>query len=569
MSRSEVISELSHVGPVPWGEQQPPQADSLPALIEFQAQLDPERPAIVAGDTRLTYQQFNEQVIQLAASLQAQGVNAETKVALLAPNDADWLISAFAALRLGVELHTFHTWVHAWDLEYLLGAAGTEVLITAPRVRSNDILGELRELVPEAWQGETIESAKFPALRTIISIGDDVAETPLPASALLLHDLVAAGADLPAPSIAAVGASTAVVLYTSGTTEFPKAVPLAHRALVENGFAIGERMGLGNQDRVWLGSPLFWSFGIANAGMATFTHGACLVVQERFTAESAAELMGQEQCTAAYLLPSIALALVEEARDKMRSIASLRTGLIIGRPEEVARTITELDIPELCNVYGSTETYGNCCVTSHKLDAEVRAVTQGLPLDGNELRVVDLESGEIVPVGEAGELQIRGRVMSGYLNNVDATASALTSDGWYRTGDLGRLRSDGMMEFVSRHSEMIKTSGINVSPSEVEAFIERLDGVEQVVVVGAPHPERGEVPVAFIVEGEGVSLSEAEVIADCKRSIASFKVPWAVEIIDEVPQTVTGKVTRKALLDDAAAAVESRLAAAKSAGAAS
>lgn len=551
-------SPLSIVGPERWGPVQPPSAGTLPELLSAMADAHPDAPAVVAEQTRRSYRELDDRARAFAASLAAQGVTAETRIALLAPNCEEWIVAAFGAMRLGVAFDAFNTWVHAWDLEHLLTAAATEILITVPRVRSNDLLGELKQLVPEAWDGAP--STRFPDLRTIVVIGGDVGDTPPPATALDFDEMVQEGFHLPPAVMTARAEDPAFALYTSGTTEYPKAVPLRHRHLVENGFSIGERMGFGETERVWLGSPLFWSFGIANAGMATFTHGGCLVLQERFTPTSAAALLAEEECTAAYLLPSIALALAEEVGSEIAQIPSLRTGLIIGRPEEFLRAAEELGIGELCNVYGATEVYGNCCVTDRALPLEVRAATQGRPLAGVEVRIVDVDSGEIVRAGELGEIQVRGRVMPGYLGNAAATAAAIDPEGWYRTGDLGRLRVDGLVQFDSRHSDMIKTSGINVSPSEVEAFLSSLDVVDEVVVVGAPHPSRGEVPVAFIVPHHGRTVSEEEIILACKNTIASYKVPWAVEVVDSIPKTATGKTTRKELHGPAARLVEARIA---------
>jgi len=318
-------------------------------------------------------------------------------------------------------------------------------------------------------------------------------------------------------------------------------------------------MGLTNQDRVWLSSPLFWSFGGANAAMATLTHGACLVLHEVFTPQSAAEVLAKERCTAAYLLPSAIAALVDEVATEVSAVDSLRTGLTIGRPEEVRRAVDQLGIENICNVYGSTEVYGNCCVTFHDMPLELRLTCQGPPLEGVMLRIVDQESQKILPIGEAGELQVKGRVMAGYIGDPVATMKAITEDGWYRTGDTGRLQPDGTFQFVARHTEMIKTSGINVSPLEVEGFIASLDAVSEVVVVGAPHPSRGEVPVAFVVTKRGAELSSTELMQYCRSSIASFKVPWIVEIVEQLPKTTTGKIMRKSLTSTADSLVKNRL----------
>jgi fatty-acyl-CoA synthase len=353
------------------------------------------------------------------------------------------------------------------------------------------------------------------------------------------------------------GDDIAMVLYTSGSTQRPKAVPMVHASMIENGFAIGERLGLSRDDRVWLGSPLFWSFGIANATMATLTHGACLVLQERFEPVLAGETLAANACTAAYLLPSMVDALVRSGADaQVRRVKELRTGVTIGRPDEVERVIRGLDIPEICNVYGSTETYGNCCVTPRTLPAAERMITQGEPLPGVELRIVDPGSGEVVMTGVDGEIQVRGRIMPGYVGSPVSTSQAMTPDGWFRTGDTGSLRADGRLRFLARHSEVIKTSGINVSPAEVETFLLRHPSVSDVAVVGVPHDVKGEVPVAFIVASDP-NLTEADLLDFCRGAIASYQIPARILALDRLPQTTTGKLARKELLslaEDAVAA---------------
>jgi fatty-acyl-CoA synthase len=561
VSTHVAVQQLSEFGPLAWEDgRTPPAAPTLPDLLDRLAAERPTDDALVSSAGTLSYQQLAEQAGAFAAALAARGVGPDSRVALLAPNIEEWMVAAFGVMRLGVPVDSFNTWVHAYDLDFLLRSSQATVLVTVPGVRSGDLLGELRTLLPELWDdGEEWKSEKYPQLRHVVVIGDDVNATPIPAAALDFATLTREGRERPVPPVMARAEDPAVVVYTSGTTQYPKAVPLVHRHLIENGHAMGERMGFGDRERVWLGSPLFWSYGIANAAMTTMTHGGCLVLQERFTATDAAALMAAERCTAAYLLPSLALALEEEAAAEVRDIPTLRTGLIIGRPEEVRRAVVDLGIPELCNVYGQTETYGNCCITPHTMPLEDRVLTQGPPLAGVELRIADLADGRPAPLGEQGEIWVRGRVTPGYLNNAEATSEAITADGWYKTGDVGVMRPDGGLQFVGRNTDMIKSNGINISPGEVEAFLATLDPVEEVVVVGAPHPTRGEVPVAFIVPRPGTHPTEDWIIEQCKASIANFKVPWGVVLVTELPRTVTGKLTRRDLVPSATDLVTQRL----------
>lgn len=532
----------------------PPPEATIPQLIDSIAAQAPGREAVVAGDERITYAGLAVRSQAAARALASVGVSAGSVVALMAPNLAEWVPAAVGAMRCGARVDAFNTWAKAYDLEFLLRSSEASVLVIADSIRGRDLLAELRVLLPEMDRPGPLRSSRFPKLRHVVVIGDAVAP-----GAQSWTRLVAGHADgdvIAEPGER--GGAPAFVLYTSGSTSTPKAVPLCHRDLVVNGFHIGERMGLGETDRVWLGSPLFWSYGCANALMATLTHGATLVLQEHFTAPSAARLFARERVTVAYLLPTMVDALAGEAAEQVRAVATLRTGLTIGRPDVIDRIIADLGIRGICNIYGSTETYGNCCVTDHRMPLERRRVTQGRPLPGVEIRIVDAD-GQVLPPGEPGEAQVRGRLTPGYLGNDDATASAFTADGWYRTGDRLTLEPDGAVAFIDRTGDMVKTSGINVSPAEVEGFLAGHPGVREVLVVGAPHPSKDEVAVAFVVPRDP-ALTADELIGHARRSIASYKVPWLVVLVEDLPRTATGKLVRRNLRDQAASLVADKLA---------
>ncbi|MTD14835.1 AMP-binding protein [Nakamurella sp. YIM 132087] len=530
----------------------PPPAATLPELIDaLAASSAPDHEAVVAGDVRMTYAELGARTRDAAKALRALGVDEGDVVALMAPNTADWIPAAVGAMRCGARVDAFNTWAKAYDLEHLLRSSGASVLLLPARVRSTDLLADVRSLVPEL-DGGSLPGARFPALRHVVVL--DAA----PSAGTLSWDglLEQHHGDPEIVEPAGRGAEPAFVLYTSGSTSAPKAVPLCHRHLVENGFHIGERMGLDAADRVWLGSPLFWSYGCANSMMATFTHGATLVLQEHFTAPTAAALLAAERVTAAYLLPTMIDALVTGNAAQVRAIGSLRTGLTIGRPDVIDRAVDDLGIPGICNIYGSTETYGNCCVTDHRMPLARRRTSQGEPLPGVQVRIVDAEGAE-VPAGEPGEAQVRGRLTPGYLGDAAANAAAFTADGWFRTGDRLRIEPDGAVAFVDRTGDMIKTSGINVSPAEVEGFLAGHPGVREVLVVGAPHPSKDEVVVAFVVPQDPALLA-AELTQYARSRIAGYKVPHLIEIVDELPRTSTGKLVRRDLRSRAAELVAER-----------
>lgn len=513
-------------------------------LVDSLARTAGDRPAVSHEGKRATYAMLGDRSMRAAAALERLGVGPGDVVGLLAPNGIEWLTIAIAVVRRGGTLHAFNTWVRPVELDYLLRASEPKVLLVVDEFAGTNFVDAVADLVPEvrSQQSDELSAPRYPSLQHIIVLG---AEPDLPG----LHSwdaLVAASVADTARDLSD-GSTVAVVVYTSGSTRAPKAVPLEQRAMIDNGFAIGQRMRLSDQDRVWLASPLFWSYGVANALMATFTHGAMLVLEHRFDASTAAATFRREQCTAAYLLPTMVDALCQEVAAEVRAVKSLRTGLTIGRPDEVRRVVDDLGIDGICNVYGSTEVYGNCCVTDTADPLEVRLNSQGRPLPGVELRIVD-ESGTVLPTGQPGQIEVRGRVMSGYLPGPDdEIESPFASQGWFRTGDTGLLREDGRMQFVGRHSEMIKTAGINVSPADIEAVLRSLPGVLEAAVVGVKDPVRGEVPVAFLVTSR--PLADDEVMSQCREQLSSYKVPRRVCRVEALPVTATGKLSRKSLVE--------------------
>jgi fatty-acyl-CoA synthase len=539
------VSGLSQVGPIAWPDGvTPPEAGTIPGLVDGHAAARTDQVAVASNGEHWTYKQLADRSLRAAGALQDIGIGPGSSVALLAPNSAEWLAIAIGAVRLGATLHAFNTWLRPAELDYLLRASGAEVLVVVDAFAGTDFVGTVADLVPEATAGTgSFAAQRYPGLHDVLVVAPS-AEQPW---ARLWSDVVAAASPVPERDISDPTAAP-VVIYTSGSTRAPKAVPLTQRAMIDNGFAIGDRMGLTEQDRVWLASPLFWSYGIANATMATFSHGARLVIEDRFEPQRAVRTMAAERCTAAYLLPTMADALAQECAEDMRELDHLRTGLTIGRPDEVARIVTELGVEGICNIYGSTEVYGNCCVTAWDEPLDVRLHSQGLPLAGGvEVRVVDAV-GQLVERGTPGQIEVRGRVMTGYLPGpAEVIEPPMTADGWFRTGDTGILREDDHIQFVGRHSEMIKTAGINVSPAEIEERLRLYPGVLEVAVVGLPDDTRGEVPVAFLVTE--TEPDEAAVIAFCREALSSYKAPARVVRIAALPLTATGKLSRKALVE--------------------
>jgi len=394
-------------------------------------------------------------------------------------------------------------------------------------------------------------SGDFPRLRLILLVGGR------PQPGWVDYDQFRAEATplmAVVPGIAASAADDALILYTSGSSARPKAVRLRHFAVIENGFNIGERMGLTQNDRVLLAPPLFWAYGACNALPATLSHGATLVLQPRFEAGEWLDLAERHRCTTIYTLPSITGAVLRHPSFRKERLSSLRTGLMIGSAEEVRIAAEELGAANICNIYGSTETYGNCCVTPCNWPLERRMEGQGPPLPGVTLRIVDPEKGGELLVSKTGALEVAGYLTPGYCNaSAEHNAAAFTADGYFRTGDLGRIDDTGGFHFAARDADIIKRAGINVSPAEVETLLLRHPGVAQAAVVGAACGERGEAIVAFVVPHPDANPSPDALRVHCRDLASSYKVPDHIEICAALPVTETGKLFRRALRDEAAA----------------
>jgi fatty-acyl-CoA synthase len=358
----------------------------------------------------------------------------------------------------------------------------------------------------------------------------------------------AAEATALAPGDGASASDAAMILYTSGSTSKPKAIPLAHYLIIENSFNIGERQGLGPDDRVHLSPPLFWTYGGINAMPATFTHGATLVLQGRFEPGEALDLIERHRCTSMYTLPGMTDAIARHPNFRQERLRSLRTGMTIGSPQDVLRAAEVLGIRAICNVYGASETGGNCCVTQHDWPLERRANCQGLPLPGVRLRIVDEGSGAVLGANQAGLVEVSGPyVMRGYTgSSAPHNASTFTPDGWFRSGDIGLLDDTGAFVFQGRATEMIKRAGINVSPAEVEDILMQHPDVALAGVVGVSGGGDERI-IAFVQPKGDAHPTAADLLAHCRRLSSSYKIPDRFEIVDVLPTTVTGKLMRRDL----------------------
>ena len=388
------------------GASRRPASRTLGDLVDEMATGTPGAEALVFRDERLDHAGLKARVDEFARAFLAVGIRRGDRVALLVTNRTEWIVAAFGAAKIGAVVATLSTFSTARELAWALEHSGAAALITLKAFRGRLFLDALRDLCPEldGLPPGALRSARLPNLRTVVAV-----EGRAPTAIFSLPQFLARGATVDAAALAAAQQAVTpqdicYILYTSGSTAAPKGVTLAHGPLIANGFDIGERQHLRASDRLWLAVPLFWSFGSANAVPAIMTHGGCLVLQESFEAGEALALIERERCSVYYGMGNMARALLEHEDHPGRRLGAMRTGLTIGPPEDVAMTIEALGAAELCNVYGSTETYGNCAVTNADDPLALRLDSQGLPLPGMTIRAVDPVAWRPLPEGEIGEL---------------------------------------------------------------------------------------------------------------------------------------------------------------------
>ena len=533
-----------------------PVSRTLGDLVDELVARRPTGEAIVFRDELLDYAALKTRVDAFARSLLAVGVQHGDRVALLVTNRPEWMICTLAAAKMGAIVAAISTFSTPRELAWSLKHCGAVAMIMLEAFRGRRFLDALRVLCPELGDAQpgALKSSRLPSLRTVVAVDGQA-----PAGVFSLPEFLARGA-LVNPALAATQRTVrpddiCYILYTSGSTAAPKGVTLAHGGVIANGFDIGERMHLSAADRVWLAVPLFWSFGSANALPAALTHGSCIVLQESFDAGEALALIERERCSVYYGMANMARALLEHPDHPRRRLGAMRTGLTIGPPEDIAMTIKALGAEELCNVYGSTETYGNCAVTDAHDPLPLRLNSQGLPLPGMRIRVLDLVTKQPLYPGEIGQLTVGGCVTPGYFNAPELNAEAFDRDGYFLTGDLGSIEPDGRIRFRGRLKEMIKTGGVNVAPLEVEQVLLQHPDVVQAYVVGVPDQAKGEIVAAAVELRAGAATDSASIIAFCRERLASYKVPiqLAFRTAAQLPRTPTGKIHKPTLSQELAA----------------
>jgi fatty-acyl-CoA synthase len=492
----------------------------------------------VHQDVRMTYGEFHAAVEEVARGLLALGVEAGERVGIWSPNNAEWVTLQYATAKAGAILVNINPAYRTFELEYALQQSGVSTLVLAPRFRQADYLAMLDEV-----------AERLPALQRRIVLGHDA-----PTGAMSWDDLREAAGGASVDQLREREALLQFddpinIQYTSGTTGFPKGATLSHHNILNNGFFIGEGCGYTGADRVCIPVPLYHCFGMVLGNLACTTHGAAMVYPaESFEPEATLAAVQAERCTSLYGVPTMFIAELEHPRFGEFDLSSLRTGIMAGSPcpvEVMKKVQTDMHMPEVTICYGMTETSPVSFQSSTDDPIDKRVSTVGRIHPHVEAKVIDPDSGRVLPRGEPGELCTRGYlVMLGYWNNDEATAEAIDRARWMHTGDLATVDADGYANIVGRIKDMVIRGGENIYPREVEEFLYQHPAVSDVQVVGVPDPKYGEELCAWIRLKEGHSVDGEELRAWCKGRIATFKIPRYWRFVDAFPMTVTGKIQK-------------------------
>ncbi|WP_348739313.1 AMP-binding protein [Pseudomonas rhodesiae] len=483
---------------------------------------------------RYTWRQLADTVDLHARAFLALGLQTGDRLGIWAPNCAEWLISQIASAKLGVILVNINPAYRTSELDYVLRQSGCQWLVCAGAFKGSDYHGMLQELQPD--------------LRGIISL-----DPSPPAGFMPWSTLAALGAEVTPEQLhqrqASLHFDQAVnIQCTSGTTGFPKGATLSHHNILNNGYMVGESLGLTALDRLVIPVPLYHCFGMVMGNLGCITHGTAMIYpNDGFDPLLTLSAVAEERATGLYGVPTMFIALLDHPRRGEFELSSLRTGIMAGATcpiEVMRRVISELHMGEVQIAYGMTETSPVSLQTGPQDDLERRVTTVGRTQPQLETKIIDID-GNTVARGEIGELCTRGySVMLGYWNNPEATREAIDEAGWMHTGDLASMDEHGYVRIAGRNKDMIIRGGENVYPRELEEFFFTHPAVADVQVIGIPDARYGEEIVAWIKLHPGHATDELDLQGWCKGRIAHFKTPKHFKFVDEFPMTVTGKIQK-------------------------
>ena len=527
--------------------------------FEAMAQRFPDREALVSRhqNVRMSYRELDRESNRLASALLRCGIAQGDRVGIWAHNGAEWLLMQIATAKVGIVLVNINPAYRVTELEYALNKVGCKMLVTMTAFKTSDYLGIVRELAPEVdtCTPGTLSAKRAPLLKTVVQLGTQ--QVP---GMLSFADLLANG-DVDDPAVGRLGTSLKAtdainIQFTSGTTGFPKGATLTHRNILNNGFFIGEAMKLTEADRLCIPVPLYHCFGMVLGNLAALTHGSTIVYpNDGFDPLTVLETVQAEKCTALHGVPTMFIAELAQPGFDQFDLSSLRTGIMAGSPcpiEVMKKVVSDMHMNEVTIAYGMTETSPVSCQSTTSTPLDKRVSTVGLVQPHLEIKVIDPETGQTVAIGETGEFCTKGySVMHGYWGDEEKTREAIDRDGWMHTGDLATMDAEGYVNIVGRIKDMVIRGGENVYPREIEEFLYQHPAISDVQVIGVPDEKYGEELCACIILKPGTQASAEDIRAFCTGKIAHYKVPRHIKFVDVFPMTITGKVQKFVMRENA------------------
>ncbi len=535
---------------------------TLGAWLDACAQRHPERPFVITDDVTLSYRDVADTSSRLAAGLSALGVRQGDRVGLVMGNYPEFVTLKFAVARLGAIAAPFNYLYRTEELRFVLADSGCRVLVTMTRFGQQDYQGMLDDIVP-GWDQTSFaarpdSAAELSALRHVVLLETDgEAARPGP---LTVADLGALSDPATVPAGELDPRAPADMLYTSGTTGFPKGVVTSHDAVLRTAYASALTRAFEDGRRVLFSLPCYHMFGYIEGLLSVMFVGGAIIPQPTFSAEGYFAGISRHRATDMLCVPTMAVAMVESPHRHGYDLSSLRAILCGSAPAPVwlwRQIEKDFGVSEIVTGYGMTECGGAMTLTLPEDPLELTSETVGRPkLAGSAgvdetgaltvYRAVDPETGRELAAGAEGELVSRGpTTMLEYWNRPTETAEALR-DGWLHSGDLGRVRADGYLQVTGRSKELYKSGGELVMPKEIEDLLAGFDDISQVFAVGLTDERWGEIGCVVVVPAPGAALTEELVLSRCRAKLARFKVPKRVEFREasDLPTTPTGKVQK-------------------------
>jgi fatty-acyl-CoA synthase len=500
---------------------------------------------------RWSYRDLQEQVNRCARGLMAMGLQKGDRSGMWSPNNAEWVVTQFATSKMGAILVNINPAYRVHELEYALNQSGCTAIVIAPEFKSSNYTQMMYDLAPELHEAEPgkLQAKKLPHLQAVIRLGE--AQMP---GMWNWNDLLAMADQVSETELAERQAQLEFddainIQYTSGTTGYPKGATLSHHNILNNGYFVGQIMKFTDKDRLIIPVPLYHCFGMVLGNLACMTHGAAMLFPSPgFEPQAVLEMVQEERATAVHGVPTMFIAELEHPEFASYDLSSLRTGLMAGSPcpvEVMKQVNSKMNMREVEIAYGMTETSPVSFQTQADTPLVKRVSTVGQIHPHVEVKIVNPETGQVVPIGQMGELYTRGYcVMLGYWNDEARTRESIDAARWMHTGDLAVMDEEGYVNIVGRSKDMVIRGGENVYPREIEEFLYSHPKISDVQVIGVPDKKYGEEIMAWVKLREGQEATPEELQAYCRDKIAYFKVPRYFKFVDAFPMTVTGKIQK-------------------------